>query len=213
MPNSKRIGALVGPTIMAMVASAFPLVQPHLHDAQIPLRAGFPGGAAVGSWTNWSVSSAEDRPMRHATLLIRLLAGSLALTPASVQPPQAPGPIVYTVAPSASTKREAQRIIRLCRWTDTSVVADADRLLVVVRSSRSQPMEPSYDNLKWLRDEAVSQLNDSGAQFHVYFYSLTSAGRLVQESHRSYDVPDAGAIPDPSARAQAAMNSGLNCQL
>jgi hypothetical protein len=36
MPNSKRIGALVGPTIVAMVVSEFPLVQPHLYDAQIP---------------------------------------------------------------------------------------------------------------------------------------------------------------------------------
>jgi hypothetical protein len=36
MPNSKRIGGLVGPTIVAMVVSEFPLVQPHLYDAQIP---------------------------------------------------------------------------------------------------------------------------------------------------------------------------------
>jgi len=35
-PNSRRIGGLVGPTIVAMVASEFPLVQPHLYDAQIP---------------------------------------------------------------------------------------------------------------------------------------------------------------------------------
>jgi hypothetical protein len=33
--NSKRIAGLVGPTIVAMVASEFPLVQPHLYDAQI----------------------------------------------------------------------------------------------------------------------------------------------------------------------------------
>jgi len=36
MPNSKRIAALAGPTIVAMLASEFPLVQPHLYDAQIP---------------------------------------------------------------------------------------------------------------------------------------------------------------------------------
>lgn len=36
MGNSKRIAALVGPTIVAMVSSEFPLVQPHLYDAQIP---------------------------------------------------------------------------------------------------------------------------------------------------------------------------------
>ena len=36
MTNPKRIAGLVGPTIVAMTASEFPLVQPHLYDAQIP---------------------------------------------------------------------------------------------------------------------------------------------------------------------------------
>lgn len=36
MPTSRRIAGLLGPTIMAMVVSEFPLVQPHLYDAQIP---------------------------------------------------------------------------------------------------------------------------------------------------------------------------------
>src|SRR6185436_11896318 len=36
MASSRRIAALVGPTIVAMVISEFPLVQPHLYDAQIP---------------------------------------------------------------------------------------------------------------------------------------------------------------------------------
>lgn len=36
MPNSKRIAGLVGPTLVAMLISEFPLVQPHLYDAQIP---------------------------------------------------------------------------------------------------------------------------------------------------------------------------------
>ena len=35
-PNSKRIAGLVGPTLVAMLVSEFPLVQPHLYDAQIP---------------------------------------------------------------------------------------------------------------------------------------------------------------------------------
>mgnify|MGYP001301365898 FL=1 len=36
MSNSKQIAGLVGPTIVAMVVSEFPLVQPHLYDTQIP---------------------------------------------------------------------------------------------------------------------------------------------------------------------------------
>jgi hypothetical protein len=36
MKKSKQIGGLVGPVIVAMIVSEFPLVQPHLYDAQIP---------------------------------------------------------------------------------------------------------------------------------------------------------------------------------
>jgi len=36
MPNSKRIAGLVGPVLVAMLASELPVVQPHLYDAQIP---------------------------------------------------------------------------------------------------------------------------------------------------------------------------------
>ena len=36
MENSKRIAALVGPTLVAMLVAEFPLVQPHLYDMQIP---------------------------------------------------------------------------------------------------------------------------------------------------------------------------------
>ena len=36
MARSKLIDGLLGPTIVVMVASEFPLVQPHLYDAQIP---------------------------------------------------------------------------------------------------------------------------------------------------------------------------------
>ena len=64
--NSKRIAALVGPTIVAMVVAEFPLVQPHLYDAQIPpvvYLSGvlmFVGGLAIvrahNHWArNWTV--------------------------------------------------------------------------------------------------------------------------------------------------------------
>ena len=36
MASSKQIAALVGPVLAAMLVSEFPLVQPHLYDAQIP---------------------------------------------------------------------------------------------------------------------------------------------------------------------------------
>jgi uncharacterized membrane protein HdeD (DUF308 family) len=36
LANSRQIAALVGPTLVAMLAAEFPLVQPHLYDNQIP---------------------------------------------------------------------------------------------------------------------------------------------------------------------------------
>ena len=64
--NSKTIAGLIGPTIVAMVVSEFPLVQPHLYDAQIPpvvYLSGtlmFVGGLAIvrahNRWTrDWTV--------------------------------------------------------------------------------------------------------------------------------------------------------------
>jgi len=36
MANSRQIAGLLGPTLSLMLISEFPLVQPHLYDAQIP---------------------------------------------------------------------------------------------------------------------------------------------------------------------------------
>jgi hypothetical protein len=36
MTSSKRIAGLLGPSLVVMTAAEFPLVQPHLYDAQIP---------------------------------------------------------------------------------------------------------------------------------------------------------------------------------
>jgi hypothetical protein len=66
MPNSKRIAGLVGPTLVAIIVSEFPLVQPHLYDAQIPpvvYLSGvlmFVGGLAIvrghSYWTrDWTI--------------------------------------------------------------------------------------------------------------------------------------------------------------
>ena len=36
MASSNQLAGLVGPTIVAMIVSEFPFVQPHLYDTQIP---------------------------------------------------------------------------------------------------------------------------------------------------------------------------------
>jgi hypothetical protein len=66
MADSRQIASLVGPTLVAMLASEFPLVQPHLYDSQIPpvvYLSGvlmFVGGLAIvrahNIWArNWTV--------------------------------------------------------------------------------------------------------------------------------------------------------------
>jgi hypothetical protein len=66
MQKSKRIAGLVGPTLVAMLVSEFPLVQPHLYDTQIPpvvylsgtlmFVAGLAIVRAHNSWQrNWTV--------------------------------------------------------------------------------------------------------------------------------------------------------------
>jgi uncharacterized membrane protein HdeD (DUF308 family) len=64
--NSKQIGAILGPTMVAMLVAEFPFVQPHLYDAQIPpvvylsgvlmFVAGLAIVRAHNIWaTNWTV--------------------------------------------------------------------------------------------------------------------------------------------------------------
>jgi hypothetical protein len=87
MPDSKRIAGLVGPTIVAMLVSEFPLVQPHLYDAQIPpvvYLSGtlmFVGGLAIlrahNHWArDWTVLVTLSGWFFLALGLIRMFAAS-----------------------------------------------------------------------------------------------------------------------------------------
>ncbi len=86
--NSKRIAGLVGPTIVAMILSEFPLVQPHLYDAQIPpvvYLSGvlmFVGGLAIvrahNHWRpDWTVLITLSGWFFLALGLFRMFAASL----------------------------------------------------------------------------------------------------------------------------------------
>lgn len=68
--NSRRIAALVGPTIVAMVASEFPLVQPHLYDAQIPPVVYLSG--AVMFVGGLAIVRAHNKWVRDWTVLVTL---------------------------------------------------------------------------------------------------------------------------------------------
>ena len=138
--------------------------------------------------------------MRRCMLALALLLAPPAARGAAAQYPAVQGPIVYVVAFGSSPAAEAGRILRICRWTDTTALRDADAVLVVVRSSWGQPLDHNYDRLKWLRDDAASQLNDSGAQFHIYLFSITRKDLSLHEvSHRSYDAENPGGFRPPGA--------------
>jgi len=88
MVSSKRIAGLVGPTVVAILASEFPLVQPHLYDAQIPpvvYLSGvlmFVGGLAIvrahNDWTgDWTVLITLSGWFCLALGLFRMFAASL----------------------------------------------------------------------------------------------------------------------------------------
>jgi hypothetical protein len=134
--------------------------------------------------------------MQYRVSLIPLMVLSLSSAAGQAQSPRPQGPLVYLIAPSGSTQRQADRLLRLCRWSDTTVALDADLVVAVVRSSSSDPLEGSYDSLKWLRDAANGQSNEGGAQFHVYLYQFTPAGpeHLQAISHRSFDVNEGGVL-------------------
>lgn len=85
MTTSKRIAGLAGPTIVAMIVSEFPLVQPHLYDAQIPpvvYLSGvlmFVGGLAIirvhNRWErNWTVLVTVTGWFSGALGLLRMFA-------------------------------------------------------------------------------------------------------------------------------------------
>ncbi len=88
MHDSKQIAGLVGPVLVAMLISEFPLVQPHLYDAQIPpivylsgvlmFTAGLAIVRAHNRWVrNWAVLVTLAGWFALALGLFRMFAASL----------------------------------------------------------------------------------------------------------------------------------------
>ena len=77
MHDSKQIAGLVGPVLVAMMVSEFPLVQPHLYDAQIPPVVYLSG--VLMFTAGLAIVRAHNRWVRNWTVLVTL-AGWLALS-------------------------------------------------------------------------------------------------------------------------------------
>ena len=84
---------------------------------------------------------------------------------------------------------EARSIRMKKGWVESSL-RQADAVLVVVRSMLFNPLGYSYDSVKELEEDADSQLNISGENFHVYIYSIDDAMKVSQEKHVSYKADD-----------------------
>lgn len=85
--NAKQVGGFVGPTLVAILVSEFPLVQPRLYDSQIPPVVNLSGvllfvaGMAVvrshNVWArNWTVLITLSGWLFLALGLVRLFAAS-----------------------------------------------------------------------------------------------------------------------------------------
>jgi len=68
--SSKEIAGLVGPTLLVMLIAEFPLVQPHLYDAQIPPVVYLSG--VLMFVAGLAVVRAHNRWVRNWTVLVTL---------------------------------------------------------------------------------------------------------------------------------------------
>ncbi|HVX91010.1 MAG TPA: hypothetical protein VHC20_05300 [Candidatus Paceibacterota bacterium] len=78
-------------------------------------------------------------------------------------------------------------------------------ILVVVRSSRFDPLEPTYEKFADLRRAAASCPNANGPTFHFYLYAFSiDEGAYVNVDHSSYEAlpanqPNKALEPTPTS--------------
>lgn len=93
---------------------------------------------------------------------------------------------VAVIAHSISTRMEAREVLRRQGWTETTNLRQADAILVVCRSGLNWPLNSSYRSIKELDDDADSQLNISGSNFHIYVYQINDNLSVDEVKHIHY---------------------------
>jgi hypothetical protein len=93
---------------------------------------------------------------------------------------------VAVVAHSISTRVEARKVLARQGWTETTNLRQADGILVVCRSGLNWPLNDAYRSFKELNDDADSQLNISGSNFHIYVYKLNNNLSVEKVAHQSF---------------------------
>jgi hypothetical protein len=97
---------------------------------------------------------------------------------------------VAVIAHSISTRMEAREVLRRQGWTGTTNLRQADAILVVCRSGLSWPLNSSYNSIRELDDDADSQLNISGSNFHIYVYRINDDLSVDEIKHINYPAND-----------------------
>jgi hypothetical protein len=120
---------------------------------------------------------------------MKKLLTAVLLVMSAVAANAAPPVNVAVIAPSVSTRMEARSILARLGWHETAL-RDASGILVVVRSMLFNPLSSSYESIKDLQEDAESQLNISGENFHLYIYSITPDLGATQLKHTSYKADD-----------------------
>ena len=97
---------------------------------------------------------------------------------------------VFVIAHSISTRSEARLVMQKQGWGQATNPAQASGILVVCRSGLSYPLNSSYKNIKELDEDADSQLNISGSNFHVYIFNLNGNKTVSEAQHIYYPAKD-----------------------
>ena len=75
-------------------------------------------------------------------------------------------------------------------WGQATNTTQANGVLVVCRSGLSYPLNSSYRNIRELNDDADSQLNISGSNFHIYVFKLNGNKTVSEAQHVYYPATD-----------------------
>jgi hypothetical protein len=118
--------------------------------------------------------------IKKLLLSIALMTGSCQLLAADV----------FVIAHSISTRAEARRVMQKQGWSQVNNPAQASGILVVCRSGLSYPLNSSYKNIKELNEDADSQLNISGSNFHIYVFNLNGNKTVSEAQHVYYPAND-----------------------
>lgn len=97
---------------------------------------------------------------------------------------------VAVIAHSFSTRMEAREVLQRQGWTEATNLHQADQILVVCRIGLSLPLNSSYGSIDELGKDADSQLNTSGANFHIYVYRINDDLSVDEVKHIHYPADD-----------------------